>query len=508
MHETGLALQSEELSRALLEAAPDALVIVDREGIIRIVNGQAERIFGYKRSELSGQPIEKLIPHRYRDRHPKLRSAYARTPHTRPMGTGQELFGLRKDGSEFPVEISLSPLQTEGGLLTISAIRDISERKGMEQRFQAFLEAAPDAFVIADQSGKIVLVNAQTERDFGYERSELIGQAVETLIPHRFRKQHLHHRGDYSKSPHSRPMGAGRLLFGLRKNGSEFPVEISLSPVRTSEGLLVFSVIRDISIRRDVEAHVKQIESLNSELMSGRKALEEHNRQLEEANRELDEFTYVASHDLQEPLRKLMSFGKLLPMDLGKDLPEKAAEDLKFIIDAAGRMQALIQDLLQLSRARRSELALTTISLDECANRAIDILEDRIAESGAVIQRGQLGNVRGDRTLLTQLFQNLIGNAIKFRRSGNAPEIHLTKECQDGVHVFGVKDSGIGMKPEYLECIFAPFKRLHGREEYEGSGIGLAICRKVIDRHGGKIWVESEFGVGSHFRFSLPPAEE
>jgi signal transduction histidine kinase len=230
--------------------------------------------------------------------------------------------------------------------------------------------------------------------------------------------------------------------------------------------------------------------------------LERTNRELAALNAELDDFTNVASHDLQEPLRTLTAFSGLLRKDLGQSLPERAAQDLGFIADAAKRMQILIQDLLALSRAGRATQKREKVSLSECAEWALEALGMRVKETGAEVTRDELPDVWGDSTLLTQLYQNLIGNALKF--SGDQrPIIRLTVEERDGGQVFGVKDNGIGIEPKYAQQIFQPFRRLHGRAEYEGSGIGLAICRKIVERHGGKIWVESEPGKGAHFRFTI-----
>jgi two-component system sensor histidine kinase/response regulator len=272
-----------------------------------------------------------------------------------------------------------------------------------------------------------------------------------------------------------------------------------------------------------VETHLafrrlqKQIEAQNGQLQqeiekskSAEEALADRTVQLERINRELvalnaelDDFTNMASHDMQEPLRTLMAFSDLLRKDLGDSLPEQAAKDLTFISDAAKRMQTLIQDLLALSRAGRAHPKKEKVSLRECADLALEALAVRVKETGAQILRDKLPDVWGDSTLLTQLYQNLIGNALKF--SGDQrPIIHLTFEEQEGTPIFGVKDNGIGIEPNYAREVFKPFMRLHGRAEYEGSGVGLAICRKIVGRHGGKIWVESEPGRGAHFRFTFP----
>ncbi|WP_371658432.1 PAS domain S-box protein [Streptomyces sp. NBC_00280] len=253
---------AEDRFRGLLEAAPDAMVIVDGTGIIRLVNAQTETLFGYRREELLGHPVELLIPGRFRAHHAAHRDGYATTRQVRPMGAGLELHGLRKDGTEFPVEISLSPLETADGLLVSAAVRDVSERKAAEERFRALLEAAPDAMVIVDDTGIIRLVNAQTEALFGYRRDELLGRPVDLLVPERFQANHGRHRDGYITNRQVRPMGAGLELHGLRKDGTEFPVEISLSPLETADGLLVSAAVRDVSERKAAEARINELAAL------------------------------------------------------------------------------------------------------------------------------------------------------------------------------------------------------------------------------------------------------
>jgi PAS domain S-box-containing protein len=261
--------ESAVVYRALIDAAPDGIVIVNQEGRIVLVNSQTERLFGYKRAELFNQPVEILVPERARGKHRFHRASFMSTPLLRPMGAGLELYGLRKDGTEFPVEISLSPIQTDSGLLVSGAIRDITDRKRAQQRILALLDSAPDAMVVVGEDGRIVLVNSQTEKLFGFQRSELLGQPVEVLVPERFWADHRKHRSKYMEHAQVRPMGAGYELYGVRKDGTEFPVEISLSPHQTEDGVLVSSTIRDVTQRRRVENALRQSEAAFRGMIEG-----------------------------------------------------------------------------------------------------------------------------------------------------------------------------------------------------------------------------------------------
>ncbi|MGE0434307.1 MAG: PAS domain S-box protein, partial [Planctomycetota bacterium] len=274
--------------RKLLDSMPDAIIMANVTGRIVLVNSQAERMFGYERDELVGQPVESLLPARFRMGHIRHRADYFVQPHARSMGAGLELYGLKKGGEEFPVEISLSPVQTDEGTLVMSAVRDITARRHAETKFRGLLESAPDAMVIVRRDGRIELVNSQTEALFGYQREELLGQPVEVLIPVRYRDRHPAHRGGFFDQPRTRAMGAGLELHGLRKDGSEFPVEISLSPLETEDGLFVSSAIRDVTGRKLVEQKLHEASRLKSELLAN------------------------MSHELRTPLNGIIGFSEFL----------------------------------------------------------------------------------------------------------------------------------------------------------------------------------------------------
>jgi len=258
---TSTSAVSDAVYKTLVEYAPDGIVIVGQEGRIVVVNSQTEKLFGYDRAELINKPIEVLIPERFRGKHRGHRAGFMSSPQLRPMGAGLELHGMRKDGTEFPVEISLSSVQSPNGLLVSAVVRDITDRKRVEELFRGLLDSAPDAMVVVGADGRVVLVNSQTEKLFGYLREELLGQPVEVLIPERFWNQHRHHRSAYSTHPQFRPMGVGLELYGIRKNGTEFPLEISLSPQQTKDGVLIASTIRDITDRKKIEDALRHSEA-------------------------------------------------------------------------------------------------------------------------------------------------------------------------------------------------------------------------------------------------------
>jgi len=245
--------RSEVIFKSLIEAAPDAMVVVNDKGIIILVNQQTETLFGYRRMELIGQPVEKLIPQELHQKHHNYRKKYNEEPKFRSMGAGLELQGVKKGEVRFPVEISLSPVRTAKGILVSASVRDITDRKKAEQKFRGLLDAAPDATVIVTNTGIIEMINKQTENIFGYTREEMIGQPIEILIPEEIRAKHVGHRNSFIRQAGAREMGVGIELKAVRKNGTQFPVEISLSPIQTEEGMLISASVRDISERKQAQ---------------------------------------------------------------------------------------------------------------------------------------------------------------------------------------------------------------------------------------------------------------
>lgn len=364
---------------------------------------------------------------------------------------------------------------------------ELSERAnapgGVEARLLAVIEASPSGMIVVDANGRIVLVNREVEQRFGYSRAELLGQSVEVLVPVRVRSEHVADRAGFGRHPVPRPMGAGRDLVGVGKDGREFPVEVGLSPLRTAEGDFVIASVVDITERKRAEEALKR------------------------SNEDLERFAYVASHDLQEPLRMVASYVELLAERYRGRLDADADDFIGFALDGAHRMQRLIADLLAFSRVTRGSGVFERVNAGAVLESVLADLRLAIEESAAEITAEGLPEVLADPGQLAHLFQNLVSNALKFRGTA-APRVRISAEWDGERWVFAVSDNGIGMDPQYFDRIFVIFQRLHGRDAYPGTGMGLAIAKKIVERHGGRIWVESQVGRGTTFRFTLPAIAE
>jgi protein-histidine pros-kinase len=487
----------ENMFRGLLEAAPDAIVGVNRHGQIQLVNAQTEALFGYTREELVGQPVEVLIPETHRRAHPGLRESYFTQPRTRPMGAGLDLIARRRDGTVFPVEISLSSIETDDGILVSAAIRDVTERKRAEQRFRGLVEAAPDAMVIVDREGRIQLVNAQTERMFGYGRDELLGRAVEVLVPRRFRTMHPQHRSQYGREPKPRPMGAGLELHGLRKDGTEFPVEISLSPMDDEDGGIVSAAIRDVTERKNAE----RVQTLAYE----------RERAASQRLREVDalraDFLSTVSHELRTPLTTIKGFADLLHSSWEEVPDAQRLELVGRISRAGGRLDGLIGDLLDFSRLERGE-----IRIDLRAHDLATVIESSLERSATALERHHLVvdipaglTVLADESALARVVENLLTNAAKFAAPGTA--ITVRGQAAGDTVMLTVADQGPGIAESELARIFDRFYRVGGQNnKVPGTGIGLAIVKEFTEAQRGTVTVSSTVGEGTEFviRLSAP----
>ena len=478
---------SEEKYRSLIDGVQDyAIFTLDPGGKVVSWNAGAERIKGYKAEEIIGQNFSRFylqtdIDQGNPEKELNLAAANGRSE--------VEHWRVRKDGSRFWASVVLTAARDSSGLLLgFSEIsRDISERKETEAKYRWLLEAAPDAMVVVNAAGEIVLLNVQAEKQFGYHRDELAGQKVTNIIPEGFAERLIADGTRTAAEALAQQIGTGIELTARRKDGSNFPIEIMLSPLESTEGILVTAAIRDITERKKSEQHLVKTVG-----------------ELKRSNDELQQFAYVASHDLQEPLRMVASFTQLLAKRYKGRLDSEADEFIAYAVDGSNRMQGLIQDLLAYSRAGTNGQPLLEISSEKALNDALANLRATIQESGAVVTHDSLPAITTDDAQLVLVFQNLVGNAIKYR-SAEVPRVHVSATKNGGKEWnFSVRDNGLGIDPQYFERIFVLFQRLHGRQEFKGTGIGLAICKKIVERLGGRIWVESQPQKGSTFYFALP----
>lgn len=594
--------RTEARFQLVVEAAPNAMIMVSADGLMTLINTEAERLFGYHRDELLGRNVEKLIPKwPHLDTEGQL-AAFFTEGVTRSIRAGRELSGVRRDGSEVPLEIALSPVSTPDGQFVLASIvditgrriaaehsllltaviegakeygiilldpdgriltwnqgaerikgyseaeivgqhfsrfylpeaiqsghpenelrmardlgqyedegwrvrrdgskfwatvlitavydkdgtlrgfskltRDTTERKRTEERFQRVVEAAPSAMIMVGADGLMTLVNNQTEKLFGYHRSELLGQNIEMLIPARFRFNHGGQLGKFFAAPVARAMGAGRDLYGTRKDGREVPIEIGLSPIVTAHGQFVLASVIDITERKRYEA------------------------ELQSKSAEMERFTYTVSHDLKSPLITIKSYISMIDQDLEAGNVERLRADLRRVSKAADRMKTLLDEVLALSRVGRVENTPQTVAFASLVEEALELNNGRIQQGNVRIEVApDLPSVTVDRARIIEVLQNLIDNATKFMGDQTAPEIRIGALHEGAETRFFVKDNGVGLEAKYHQRIFGLFDKLNPKSE--GSGAGLAIVKRIIELQGGRIWVESAGSGGATFWFTL-----
>jgi PAS domain S-box-containing protein len=483
------AFELQERLAAIVESSDDAIVSKDLNGIIQSWNRGAEQMFGYRSDEVVGRHISMLAP-------PDRLQDFAHILGRIGRGEKVEHFETQrrtKDGRILTVSLSVSPVRDHSGRIVGASkiARNITDQKRLSEaqaRLAAIVESADDAIISKDLDGFILSWNSGAQRIFGYTAEEVIGQHISMLaapdcldeIPAILARLRRGERVDHYQT--RRRTKDGRIL----------TVSLTISPIRDVSG----KIIGISKIARDVSEQV-----LNQE------ALRAANEALARSNADLEQFAYCASHDLQEPLRAISGFTAMLKRKFGGQLGPEADDYIRFTIQGVKRMHQLLNDLLEFTRVSMvAEDIESESEASEVLTTALENLQTAIADTGAVITHSDLPKVRMHQAHLQQVFQNLIGNAIRYR-GPEPPRIHVAAEKRDGEWIFSVRDNGIGIDSKYKDQIFGIFKRLHSTAEYPGTGMGLAICERLVQRNHGRIWVESELGKGSTFFFTIPAGD-
>ena len=502
-----------EVLHALLDVSPAGIVAIDPDGRVRLWSRGAELMFGWTAEETVDRPLPlDLQLHGLEERSVELRVR-------------------RKDGVTVEVAVQIAPWRDAEGRVagTLAILDDVTRRHRMEQelhelmaqekvarsqaeserRFRELLEAAPDAIIEVDRDGRIVLLNRVTEKMFGYAREQLLGQSVEILIPENLRPVHQHHRGEYWLHPQTRAMGSGLALFARRKDGSRFPVEISLSPVKSEDGFRVTAIIRDISERKQAEDRIRAIqEKYTRELAETNRELEERNREMERANRLKSEFLASMSHELRTPLHTIIGFSELLGEQLEGPLNEKQQRFIQHIHKDSLHLLELINDILDLSKieAGKSELRHEPFEVSSAIEEVLRSIRPQGMSKSLHIESEVAvpAALDADRVRFKQILLNLLSNAVKFTPEGGTVRVEAC--LRDGFAEISVIDTGIGIPTEEHEAVFDKFYQVGHTTKgvREGTGLGLAITKRLVEEHGGTIRLESEPGKGSRFTFTLP----
>jgi PAS domain S-box-containing protein len=482
--------ETERRLAAIVESSDDAIIGKTLQGVITDWNRGAESMFGYSAQEMLGQPVSLLVPHELQDELPAVLLRIGRGERVDHWETVR----IAKGGRRLAVSLTVSPIRDQCGTIVGASaiIRDVTAHRSIEAKFRALLEAAPDAMVIVDADGHIALINRQAERLFGYQREELLGQPIEILVPERFRPAHIGHRNRYLTNPGVRPMDAELELFGRRKDASEFPVEISLSPLFTEQGTLASAAVRDITSRRQIQA-----------------ALREAKLAAEQANKAKSEYLSRMSHELRTPLNAILGFAQVLEMD---ELQEEQRDSLRHILSGAQHLLGLINEVLDIAaiEAGRLPLSLEPIAVGEAVAEAVSLIRP-LANQHTIVLTGlehTCGHhVMGDHQRLKQVLLNLLSNAVKYNQPGGKVQL-ACQPVQDQWLRISVTDTGAGIAPEHLDLLFVPFERLGSEQRgVEGSGLGLPLSKRLTEAMGGTLQLTTTVGEGSTFWIELPLTE-
>jgi PAS domain S-box-containing protein len=504
---------TEERLQLLLDGARDhAILMLDPQGRVRSWSASAQRMKGWQESEILGRGYDTFFTQ------PDVDRGEPRRMLDKAAGEGRcELEGprVRKDGSTFWVHGVLTAIRDAEGRLIgfVKVAQDITERRRAEAKFRGMLEAAPDAMLGIDRQGRICMVNTRAEEMFQYHRDDLLGQPVEILVPEAYRDVHVRHRRGYQDNPQPGPMVQGRDLRARRKDGYLFPVEVTLSTLDTEDGAVVCAAVRDISER---QAAQRSIESLNLQLLALNEGLErrvaERTAQLQAqaeqlwvANAELESFSYSVSHDLRAPLRSIAGFARIFATQYGPGLDDAARRYLDRIETGAVQMGQLIDGLLAFARLQRLEMTSQILELAPLVRDVWDTLAEARQERTVELRCPDLPAVYGDPRLIRHVLANLLENAIKYTRKQPMGQVEVGYQEVTGSEVtLFVRDNGTGFDMQYAGKLFQVFQRLHRVDEFEGTGIGLALVARIIRRHGGRIWAVAAPDKGATFYFTLP----
>ena len=496
------------LLAAIVESSDDAIVSKDLRGIVTSWNKSAERIFGYTADEMIGQSITKIIPE---ERLNEEKEILRRTRRGESVDHF-ETVRVTKTGQRVYVSLTISPIRDATGKVVGASkiLRDITKLKEAQEAMResevrkgAILDSALDCIITIDHESKIIEVNAAVEKVFGYQREEMLGKNMaELIIPARYREAHYRGLAHYLRTGQGPVLGRRVELSALRRDGTEFPVELGIVPIERGGTPLFTGTLRDITERKQAEAEIQQL-NRNLELK-----VEERTARLREMVAELESYSYSISHDMRAPLRAMQAYAQVLLSEYHDRLDEAGRRYLDRIISSSNRLDKLIQDVLSYSRISRADVQLEAINLDRLVP---DIVHEYPTVQAAQVQiRSPLGSVVAAEALLTQAIANLLTNAAKFVAPGKTPCIQIWSEMVTGdsrpaLRLY-IQDNGIGIAPEHQQRIFGIFARIHSEKEYEGTGIGLSIVKKAVERMGGQLGLQSEAGKGSTFWLQLPTA--